>query len=230
MKKIGFIGAYDKTDLILNLAKLITAMGKSVLMIDSTFNQKARYVVPAIEPTISYITSFEDIDVAVGFDNVETIQKYLGISGTLPYDIILVDADTTERIEQFELDKAEINYFVTSFDVYSLKKGLEILSNLKSPLNLTKILFSKNMLKEEDDYLNFLSLGYKLMWNDMRIYFPIENGDATVIAENQRVEKIKLKKLSVQYKDSLIFIVQQILGEKTDSNIRRVEKALEKGV
>ena len=177
-----------------------------------------------------YITSFEDIDVAVGFDNVETIQKYLGVSGTLPYDIILVDADTTERIEKFELDKAEINYFVTSFDVYSLKKGLEILSNLKSPLNLTKILFSKNMLKEEDDYLNFLSLGYKLMWNDMRIYFPIENGDATVIAENQRVEKIKFKKLSVQYKDSLIFIAQQILGEKTDSNIRRVEKALEKGV
>ena len=219
MKKIGFIGAYDKTDLILNLAKLITAMGKSVLMIDSTFNQKARYVVPVIEPTISYITSFEDIDVAVGFDNAETIQKYLGVSETLPYDIILVDADTTERI-----------YFVTSFDVYSLKKGLEILSNLKSPLNLTKILFSKNMLKEEDDYLNFLSLGYKLMWNDMRIYFPIENGDATVIAENQRVEKIKFKKLSVQYKDSLIFIAQQILGEKTDSNIRRVEKALEKGV
>ena len=43
-------------------------------------------------------------------------------------------------------------------------------------------------------------------------------------------EKIKFKKLSVQYKDSLIFIAQQILGEKTDSNIRRVEKALEKGV
>ena len=41
---------------------------------------------------------------------------------------------------------------------------------------------------------------------------------------------IKFKKLSVQYKDSLIFIAQQILGEKTDSNIRRVEKALEKGV
>lgn len=230
MKKIGFIGAYDKNWFNFKSIKTTNSNGKSVLMIDSTFNQKARYVVPAIEPTISYITSFEDIDVAVGFDDVEAIQKYLGISGKLPYDIILIDADTTERIEKFELDKAEINYFVTSFDVYSLKKGLEILSNLKSPLNLNKILFSKNMLKEEDDYLNFLSLGYKLMWNDMRIYFPVENGDATVIAENQRVEKIKFKKLSVQYKDSLIFIAQQILGEKTDSNIRRVEKALEKGV
>ena len=190
MKKIGFIGAYDKTDMILNLSKLLTAMGKNILMIDSTLNQKARYIVPAIDPTISYITSFEDIDVAVGFNNLSDIQNYIGISGQLPYDIILIDADTIERIEDFELDKADINYFVTSF-----------------PLNLTKILYSKDMLKEEDDYLNFLSLGYKLIWNDIRIYFPIENGDMSVIAENQRVQKIKFKRLSVQYKDSLIFIV-----------------------
>ncbi len=229
MKKIGFIGAYDKTDMILNLSKLLTAMGKNVLMIDSTFNQKARYVVPAINPTISYITSFEDIDVAVGFNDLSGIQRYLGVSEQLPYDIILVDADTTERIENFELDKAEMNFFVTSFDVYYLKKGLEILNEIKNPLNLTKILYSKDMLKEEDDYLNFLSLGSKIMWNDIRIYFPIENGDLSIISENQRVQKIKLKRLSVQYKDSLIYIAQQILGEKSDSNIRRVEKALEKG-
>ena len=84
----------------------------------------------------------------------------MGVSEQLPYDIILVDADTTERIENFELDKAEMNFFVTSFDVYYLKKGLEILNEIKNPLNLTKILYSKDMLKEEDDYLNFLSLGY----------------------------------------------------------------------
>lgn len=230
MKKIGFIGAYDKTDMILNLSKLLTAMGKNVLVVDSTINQKARYVVPAINPTISYITSFEDIDVAVGFNNLLDIQRYTGTNGELPYDIILIDADTSEKIEEFELEKAEINYFVTSFDIYYLKKGLEILNNIKTPLNLTKILYSKDMLKEEDDYLNFLSLGCKLVWSDIRVYFPIENGDLSVISENQRVEKIKFKKLSVQYKDSLIYIAQQILGEKSDSNIRRIEKALEKGV
>lgn len=230
MKKIGFIGAYDKTDMILNLSKLLTAMGKNVLVVDSTINQKARYVVPAINPTISYITSFEDIDVAVGFNNLLDIQRYTGTNGELPYDIILIDADTSEKIEEFELEKAEINYFVTSFDIYYLKKGLEILNNIKTPLNLTKILYSKDMLKEEDDYLNFLSLGCKLVWSDIRVYFPIENGDLSVISENQRVQKIKFKKLSVQYKDSLIYIAQQILGEKSDSNIRRIEKALEKGV
>ena len=34
MKKIGFIGAYDKTDMILNIAKIMTTMGNRVLVID----------------------------------------------------------------------------------------------------------------------------------------------------------------------------------------------------
>ena len=230
MKKIGFIGAYDKTDMIINLSKLLTAMGKNVLMIDSTLNQKARYVVPAINPTISYITSFEDIDVAVGFNSLLDIQRYIGTSGELPYDIVLIDADTIERIEKFELEKSEINYFVTSFDVYYLKKGLEILNNIKTPLNLTKILYSKDMLKEEDDYLNFLSLGYKIIWNEYRIYFPIENGDLSVIYENQRVAKIKFKKLSIQYKDGLAYMSEEILGDVSEMTIRRAIKLIEKGV
>lgn len=83
---------------------------------------------------------------------------------------------------------------------------MEILSTIPQPMSLTKILYSKDMIKEEDDYLNSLSMEYKVLWNEYRIYFPIENGDWSVLAENQRVSKIKLKKLSVQYKDSLVLL------------------------
>lgn len=230
MKKIGFIGAYDKTDMLLNIAKILTVMKKKVLIIDSTINQKARYVVPSIDPTVSYITSFEDIDVAIGFKNIEEIKKYDGIVGELPYDVLLVDCDIDEQIDEFELTESDKNYFVTSFDVFFLKKGIEILQNLKNKLNLTKILFAKEMLKEENDYLNFLSLGCKITWSEERIYFPIENGDLSVITENQRVQKIKFKRLSVQYKDNLSFIVQQILNQKNDSDIRKAIKIIERGV
>ena len=213
MKKIGFIGAYDKTDLLLNIAKVLTVMNYRVLVVDSTINQKARYVVPAIDPTVSYITSFEDI----------------GTTGELPYDILLIDCDTIERVEQFELEKANKNYFVTSFDVYSLKRGLEILSNITVPIKLTKTIFTKEVLKEDDEYLNYLSLGYKIIWEDERIYFPIENGDSVVITENQRLQKIKLKKISLQYKESMSFIIQQVLDQNNDSNIRKAIKTIEKG-
>ena len=230
MKKIGFIGAYDKTDMILNIAKIMTTMGNRVLVIDSTLNQKAKYIVPVINPTTSYITNFEDIDVAVGFDNPEQIKQYLGISGEeTNYDICLIDVDSIDRIKKFNITKADKNFFVTAFDLYSLKKGLEILSELKEPMSLTKILFAKEILKEDDDYLNFLSLGYKVIWDEERIYFPIENGDWTAITENQRVAKIKFRKLSAQYKDSLTFIVLEALNA-SETSVRRAMKIIERGV
>lgn len=232
MKRIGFIGAYDKTDMILNVAKILVTMRKKVLIVDSTINQKARYIVPAINPALSYITTFEDIDVAVGFDSLQDIKRYIGMEEEkeLPYDIVLIDADTNDRIEEFDLHTAEKNYFVTSFDMYALKKGMEILNSLIIPINLEKVLFSQNMLKEEDDYLNYLASGYKITWEENRVYFPIDNGDLTVLIENQRVEKIKLKKLSMQYKDGLTCMVCEILQEVNDSNVRRAIKIIEKGV
>lgn len=232
MKKIGFIGAYDKTDLIIYVAKILETLNQKVLVIDATINQKARYVVPVISPTTEYVTEYEDIDIAVGFSNEESIKRYLGLADDqeMEYDMVLVDTDNYKGFEEFQLKDAQKNYFVTSFDVYSLKKGLEIINNLEEPVSLTKVLFSKEMLKEEDDYLNFLSLGCKVIWNEYRIYFPIENGDLSVIYENQRVAKVKFKKLSVQYKDGLAYIAEEILGDANETRVRKAIKTIERGV
>lgn len=232
MKKISFIGAYDKTDVILYIAKILVAMDKRVLVVDSTINQKAKYVVPVIKPTRAYVTDFENIDVAVGFNNFNEIKEYLGypIHAELPYDIALLDIDQSESITSFNITNEDTNYFVTGFDLYSLKRGLEILSGITQVMNLTKVLFSKNMNKEEDDYLNYLSLGYKIVWNEERVYFPFEVGDQTIIAENQRVSKIKFRKLSEQYKESLIYITEQILEQDEYSKMKKIFKQLEKDV
>lgn len=232
MKKVSLIGCYDKIDLILYVAKILVAMDKKVLVVDSTINQKAKYIVPVIKPTKAYVTEFEGIDVAVGFNDFNEIKEYLGmpIHVELPYDIALLDIDTYSSVLNFGVCNEDINYFVTGFDLYTLKRGLEILSGLTDILNLTKVLFSKSASKEEDDYLNYLALGYKIVWNEEIIYFPVEVGDQSVIAENQRVSKIKFKKLSTQYKEALIYIVQQILSEDDYVTLKKVFKQLEKGV
>ena len=231
MKKIGFIGAYDKIDLIMYISKILVATGKKVIVIDSTINQKAKYIVPVIKPTMSYVTEFEGIDVAVGFNNLNEIKEYLGmpLHAELDYDLALIDIDNYDGIEEYDMINAEKNYFVTSFDAFSLKRGLEILSGLKQIMKLTKVLYAKGATKEEDDYLNYLSLGYKVEWEEERVYFPFEVGDQSVIVENQRVAKIKFRKLSNQYKESLIYIVQQILGQDDYFEIKRIFKQLEKG-
>lgn len=230
MRKVNFIGAYDKTDCIIYIAKILQTVGKKVLVVDSTTNQKARYIVPAISPTVSYVTEFEEIDVAVGFQNFTAIKNYLGMAEDkeLDYDYALIDIDNGQAIENFQVNPTEDNYFVTAFDMYSLKKGLEAMNNLKEPLNLTKVLFSKEMLKEEDDYLNFLSVGLKVGWKEFRIYFPIENGDATILAENERLAKIKFKPLSAQYKESLLYIAEEILKDVSSSQLRRAMRIIER--
>ena len=230
MKKISFIGAYDKTDFVLYLAKIIRTVGKKVLMVDATVNQKAKYVVPTIKPTISYITEFENIDVAVGFENYDSIKNYLGISEgkEVEYDYVLFDIDSGKGLDNFQIQPMDENYFVTGFDTYSLKKGLEVFNNIKEPYKLTKILYSQSMLKEEDDYLNFLSRGLKISWNDTRIYLPIENGDAIIIAENQRLAKIKFRMLSQQYKESLLYVAEEALNDVNGSQIRRAMRIIER--
>lgn len=212
MKTIGFIGAYDKTDLIIYISKILTELNKKVLLVDSTITQKARYTVPVINPTKNYITEFENFDVAVGFNNLLDIQNYIGEfdAEALNYDYALIDIDSPENLERFRAQLNAKNYFVTAFDMYSLKKGLEIISELNDPINMNKVLFSKEMLKEEDDYLNFLALGYKVIWGEHKICFPLEIGDYSVIIENQIISRIKIKKLSEQYKESLIYMVGDI--------------------
>ena len=232
MKKIGLIGAYDKTDFILYIAKILSVLGKSVIVIDTTISQKAKYVVPVINPTKTYLTEYETIDVAVGFKKMQEMRDYLGLQDgeELQYDYALIDIDSPEAFDDFNMNEATTNFFVTSFDLYSLKRGLEVLSGLQEKIKMTKVLFSKNMLKEEDEYLDFLSIKYQVEWEKEKIYFPFEQGDQSVIIENQRVAKIKLKNLSVQYKEGLVSMVTHISPESAYSQARKALKVAEKGV
>ena len=86
------------------------------------------------------------------------------------------------------------------------------------------------MSEAENEYLNFLSLGYKINWNPEKIYFPMLTSDQDIIMENQRLSKIKFKGLSSEYKQSLIYLIQKIDDNKNTSEIKRIFKKLEKGV
>ena len=221
MIRVGFIGAYDKTSLILSIAKVLSKAGRKVLVIDSTIKQKCKYVVPAINPTKSYITEFDGIDVAVGFESLKEIEQYIGIDNAeeLEYDIILIDTDTYEGTVNFALQSAEKLYYATSFDLYSLKKGIEIIKQLDIPLHMTKLFYSKEMLKEEEEYFDYLALGVKVIWNEEKLY-------QAAIIENQRLERIKFKNLSNVYKENIAFLVNDIDNKIEEKQIKTIMKNL----
>ena len=231
MEKINFIGAFDKTDMIMYIAKILVETGKQVLIIDATINQKARYVIPAIDnDSMTYVTNYLNIDIAVGFMNYTAIKQYLGLpeSAVFPYDYIFIDIDNPRLLSNFEINDANKNYFVTSSDLFSLKRGLEVLSGIEVPLNLTKVYFSNQMSKAEDDYLNFLSLGYKIQWQDEKIYFPLQSSDQDIMMENQRLSRIKFKGLSSGFRDALIYMAQDISNDQY--GVKKAYKQIERGV
>ena len=226
MKEVGFIGAFDKTDLIIYIAKILTVLGKRVLIVDTTITQKARYVVPALNPTLSYITEFEEIDIAVGFSSLEAIAEYTNRPvNQLEYDYLLVDVDDAKLAMNFRVDIASENFFVTSFDTYEIRKGLEILNGFPTPIKMTKALFSKEVTKEDDDYLNYLSLGSKVMWENDRVYFPLEMGDKTAMIENQKVSKVRFDNLTQMYKDGLEYMVAK-LEPDSQAKLRKIMKEI----
>lgn len=230
MEKINFIGAYDKTDSIMYIAKILTEMKKKVIIVDATITQKSKYVIPTVENKNEYITNYSNIDFAIGFTNYNDIKTYLGMpqSAEFTYDYMLIDIDNSDLLNNFDVYSSKKTYFVTSFDLYALKKGVEVLKRLSLPVEITKVYFSNLMSQTEDDYFNYIATGCRVKWNQDKIYFPLLNEDLDFIKENQRLSKIRLKGLSNEYKTSLMEWTQDICG---DSNgVKKACRQIERGV
>lgn len=226
MKKVAFIGSFDKADMIIYVAKILTNLGKKVLVVDSTVLQKTRYIVPTMKALKQYITTFEKIDIAIGFENFNQIKEYKG-EQTLDYDFALIDIDSYRGYYYYQIKTDDKKYFITSFDVYCLRRGLQVFKKIEEQIEVTKVLFTKEMLPEEDKYLNFLAKGLKIKWAKDILYFPFELGDQNAIFANQRSGRIQLRGLSVQYIDGISFMAEEISGESS-GNIKKAVKMIER--
>lgn len=226
MRTIGFIGGYDKTEFLLQIARVLTLANKKVIMIDATELQKTRYIVPTMSLTKSYITEFEDFDVAVGFDSIEKLESF---ADNLNYDIALLDIDTKETAKSFKIEENYKNCFVTGFDLYSLRRGMEVLNSLENPVKLTKVLFSKNFSKAENSYLDYLSKDLEVEWDEETFHFIIDPGSYSVMIENQTISRIKIKKLSTAYKSTLMYFISNVFSEDLSAQeAKKIFKTMER--
>lgn len=229
MKKVGFIGAADKTDLIVYVAKVLELIGEKVLVVDTTIMQKTKYVVPSISPTKTYITDFDNVDYAVGFESTEELVRYLGVNNidSIDYDYMLIDIDKEQMVENFEIEAIDKNFFVTTFDMYSLKRGTEILKGLSINLNLSKILMNYNIKKEDEEYLDYLSVDTKVIWDEFSIFVPILDENQKEIEDNQRIHKARIRRLIPEYQEGIVYIVQNIIKDISTNKIRKIIKEKE---
>lgn len=230
MRKVGFIGAYDKANLIMCVAKILSMKNKKVLIIDTTAEQKFKYIVPTLEPTMTYITTWEDIDVAVGFKKIEQVHNYIGTSEEgWEYDFILMNIDDPIIMADMRAEENDINCFVTAMDLYSIRKGLEIFKNIEGHMRLVKIIFSREMTEADNQYIDYLAMEAQIDWEQTQIFFPLILDDKYAEMDSQLIYRLGLRTMSSLYKDSLAILTAVSSGnEIKEQEAKRIIRVLER--
>ncbi len=220
MKKIAFIGGFDKLDLIQYIGIIYHNVGKKVLIVDTTRMQKSRYITPAIDNTQKqYLTTTQGVDLAVGFRSYEDLKEHIQ-TDIEKYDYMFLDVDSYKVLETFELSSNDMMFLTTTFDIYSLKTGIGVLSQFKEKTVVNKILLAKTLTPYHVQYIDQVCKKCNIQWGNISIFFPYDNGDLSVIHENQREYRMNLKKFSKDFLGSLLDLCV-IIEPENSKNIKR---------
>ena len=241
MKCIGFVGNMDKTELIMYIAKMLDSLGKKTVYIDATTTQKTRYIIPTIgdlSEQNQYVVQHDGVEFAVGFTNMLELKKYFLSKGEdfTEFEYVLVDTDTDDMCEEYDLKSANELFFVSSYDKYHITKGVELLKYMcamkrkadpEAQLVLTKLLYYSDVNTADRKYIDILSENLPLLWKHDPISFPYDQGDLSVNIQNQYNSKIDVRQLTPAYKDAIVTATSIITGSEK-SDLKKVLKNIEK--
>lgn len=183
-----------------------------MLIIDTTLMQKTRYIVPTMTPAQKYVTTFDGIDIAIGFENMDDLKDYFGIEGDLKYDFIFGDVDSGEAYDNFGFSYVDSHFLITTFDVFSVQRAMDVFKSFKNPTLVERIIVTRDPDSEEKEYLDFVTMSFKVKWSEEVIYFPFETSDLYAIYENQRFSKVRFDNLSMEYMDCMAYLAEQASG------------------
>ena len=202
---------------------------KSCLIVDFTEIQKTRYLIPSIEITKpekgqKYITTEAKVDIAVGYSNYnELVQE--GILGNMSdtgkkYDFVFFDVDNKEALASIPLDVEDKVFMMTTLDIYSLEKAVEAFAGYNSDREVNRVIFGKKITAQSMNYISYLTKDLNIRYEEHIITFPYDNGDLTIIHENQRARRLNLRPFSNQFKTALSSLTEMV----DNTIIREVSK------
>ena len=125
------------------------------------------------------------------------ISSNISIKTRLDYDFIMIDIDSPANYRNYKISNNDEHYFVTGFDIYSLRRGVNVFKALINNTKIKKVYFSQHMTKAEDEYLNFLSTNEFIKWQDEIIYFPVDLQDMEIINQNEK--NFEMRNIDMNY-------------------------------
>lgn len=222
MQVIGLVGYMDKYDFVINLARTINIMDKSVLVVDATLDQKLKYVVPALDNIgRSYVTQYNNIDFAVGFNSMHDIENYMieqGININL-YDHILIDIDSPKGFELFRTRGIDKTYLFLDTTVLSISKNKELVKAMRvytqqgDNLELSRVWFKAYLSRASQEYFDKQIEEYNAKWIEPEYEIPEDEKDKIENIDSQLSGIIDIKKHSKMYITTIADMTAEIVED-----------------
>lgn len=238
-KIIGLVGYVNKTELVINLAKVLSITGKSVLVIDGTVEERLRYTIPAFNYSEKeYLVNFDGVDYALGFKNIDGVKEYIctKTSDADTYDIILLNIDNATSYDDFrQKENFTRTFFFIEYLNISFGKNIELMKAITSyeePGNrpvLTQVLYRQYVTRTSDKYFQNLISEYAVEWNERYYELPFLDQDRIADIEMQQSGYIDLNRHTKQFINMVTDMAADILGDVQAAEIRRMIKLYSRG-
>lgn len=212
MTQILFIGAFEKSDLLFYIAKVLSRHHR-VAIIDVTANGDYRYTYPKV-PEQAAPFQHDHFDV---YENM-TLEKFEQMKNEdsenyQPYDYYLIDISYKEELQRWP--DADHYYLVTSHDNAVMQRNTELMNAFfegKSQSELIpfyKLIQAATNLTEEA--IEDLFTKHPIDWKDTFTFYPDER-DLESKYYNQHLSELIIKKLSPDLKLALQGVISMIYG------------------
>lgn len=228
MKKIVFLGAPDKSHLLLILGKLLAVTGQKVIVVDSTLRQGMQGYIPDSEAHLS-IREFEGVDVALGFVTLAQLERHLQES----YDVLLLDTDHTEFVKGRDLSAYDKRVWCCSYGRLHLQRNAELMQRLclheaeGRPLSFNKMLTQLVPVSITEAYLDELLDMQHIQWEDAAFRFALDERNTSVELDNQHHSRLDVRRLTGSYRRTVLDMVKHLL-EWDERTVRQAWKQMRK--
>ena len=218
MKQIAFVGAADKTDLLLYIGKLMSSTGIKVLLVDGTKDKKMRYSIAPIEKDIS-ITEFQGMEVTTSVPNYSELDSFLAIAdgqGDL-YDYVLIDTDSPDFFSYQEFKDVNHRFFVTTYERACIFQTEEIIAGIMATeekpgyIEVDRIIIGSVECIIDEDYLNHQLNNHPIAWPQESYHLHLDEVDYAIKINNQHNHRVSLKGLSRNYLSLLKVVCKQVM-------------------
>lgn len=217
MKRIVFLGAPDKSHLLLVLGKLLSAMELKVLLVDSTLTQGIQSYLPDSDYRAP-VREFEGMDIASGFITLDQLERHLGQQiAAWDYDVLLLDTDHTEFVKGRDLPAYDRRVWCSSFGRLHLQRNADLMQRLclheaeGKPLSFYKMLTSLVPVSVTEAYLDELLPSHLFQWEDAVFRFTLDERDASVELDNQHHGRLDVRRLTGNYRRNVLNMAEQLL-------------------